>query len=104
MKPSVQEDRLPIDSLAALNDDNSLFLLGLIPAVVIGIVALVFLAIYLFRRGKSWNELGEAMRLDEGDQPIANTDFDPTFSTQNISRLDPTVPAKRLDDDSGPQS
>jgi hypothetical protein len=99
MKPTAPDDRLPIDSLATLNDDSSLLMLGIIPAVVIIVVALIFLGIYLYRRGKSWNELGEAMRLDDGDKPIANTDFDPSFNSQNISRLDPTVPAKRLDGD-----
>lgn len=97
MTPSVHEDKLPIDSLATMNDEGTMLLLGVVPAVVVVVIAVVFTVVYFYRRSKSWNEIGEAMRLDHGDQPIANTNFDETFSTQNILRLDPTVPAKRFD-------
>jgi len=98
MKKELTGDKLPYDQLAALNQDNSLLMLGIVPLVIVVIIGILFIALNLYRRSKNWNDLGEAMRLDEGDQPVGDDDFDKNFSTQNISRLDPTLPAKRLDE------
>jgi hypothetical protein len=102
MKKELTGDKLPIDSLAALDQDNSLLMLGVVPLVIVVVIGILFLVLNMYRRSKNWNELGEAMRLDDGDQPVKDTDFDKNFSTQNISKLDPTVPAKRLDDTRDP--
>ncbi len=102
MKKELTGDKLPIDNLAALNEDNSLLMLGIVPLVIVAVIGILFLALNMYRRSKNWNELGEAMRLDDGDQPVKDTDFDKNFSTQNISKLDPTVPAKRLEDTRDP--
>jgi hypothetical protein len=104
MKTELQGDKLPIDSLATLNDDNSLLMLGIVPVAVILVLGLLFFVLQLYRRSKNWNELGEAMRLDDGDQPVGSSDFDTNFSTRNISRLEPTIPAKRLEEDDHPQT
>ncbi len=102
MKKELTSDKLPMDNLAALDQDNSLLMLGIVPLVIVVVIGVLFLIINMYRRSQNWNDLGEAMRLDEGDQPVKDTDFDKNFSTQNISRLDPTLPAKRLDDSSDP--
>ena len=102
MKKELTSDKLPIDSLAALDQDNSLLMLGVVPIVIVVVIGVLFLILNMYRRSKNWNDLGEAMRLDEGDLPVKDTDFDTNFSTQNISRLDPTMPAKRLDEKRDP--
>ena len=102
MKKELTGDKLPIDNLAALDQDNSLLMLGIVPLAVVVLIGILFLVLNMYRRSKNWNDLGEAMRLDDGDKPVKDTDFDRNFSTQNISRLDPIGPAKRLDADKDP--
>jgi len=102
MKKELTGDKLPLDNLAALDQDNTLLMLGIVPLVIVAVIGILVLVLNMYRRSKNWNDLGEAMRLDDGDQPVKDTDFDKNFSTQNISRLDPTIPAKRLDDGRDP--
>jgi hypothetical protein len=102
MKKELTGDMQPIDNLAALNQDNSLLMLGIVPLIIAVVIGVLFLILNMYRRRKNWNDLGDEMRLGEGDKPVKDTDFDRNFSTQNISRLQPTVPAKRLDDESDP--
>lgn len=103
MKTKLNTDKMPLDQLATLGDDSSLLMLGIIPVVVVVVVGIVFAILYFYRRSKNWNDLGEAMRLDDGDEPIANSNFDTNFNTQNISRMDPTMPAKRFEDSRNPE-
>lgn len=103
MKTELQTDKIPIDQLATLGDDNSLLMLGLVPLVVIVVVGVLVTILYYYRRSKNWNDLGEAMRLDDGDKPIANSNFDPSFNTQNISRLEATRPARKVEESTKPK-
>src|SRR4051812_44305668 len=58
------------DPLASLENDNSAFVLGVVPVIVMGVLFLAFLLLYLHRRRKNWNDLDEALRIDGGDTPV----------------------------------
>ena len=89
---TLQQEKVPIDQLAQLEYDKSIFFFGVVPLVVIGILAVAAVALYYFRKGKNWNELGEAMRLDDGDKPVT----DDTFNTKDIADMEPTKPSQRI--------
>jgi Mg2+/citrate symporter len=73
-------DPVPVDQLAQLDYDKGAFFFGIIPLVAIGVLCIIGLAIYLFRRGKNWNELGEEMRLPDEDVIVPTTREDEPFS------------------------
>ncbi len=89
---TLQQDRVPVDELAQLEYDKSVLFFGVVPLVVIGILALAAVGLYFFRRGKNWNELGEAMRIDDGDKPLT----DDAFNTKDIADMEPTKPSQRI--------
>jgi hypothetical protein len=64
------EEKVPVDQLARLEQDRSVLFFGMIPLLVLAGVTIMAVALYFYRRGKNWNEIGEAMRIDDGDKPI----------------------------------
>lgn len=59
------EDRVPVDLLAQLDYDKSAAFFAIVPLVIMGVLAVAIGGVYLYRRGRTWNELGESMRLDD---------------------------------------
>ena len=91
-----QQDALPIDQLAKMDGDKSLLFFGIVPLVVIGILAIIGGILYFVRRGKNWNELGEAMRGDNDETTGAQMPAASGFSTGELAEMDPTTPSRRL--------
>jgi hypothetical protein len=60
--------------------DKGAFILGLFPLVAIGVICAAGLGLYLFRRGKNWNEIGEEMRLPEDDVTVQTIPDDEPLS------------------------
>ena len=85
-------DRMPIDQLAQLEYDKGILFFGIVPIVVICAFAAVCVVLYFYRRSKNWNDLGEAMRLD--DEP--ETPQNETFATGDIAEMEPTKPSQRM--------
>lgn len=73
----VPPDKLPIGALAQMDYDKSLLWFGIVPLLAVMVVALIYAVLYYYRRGRSWNELGQAMRDEETDhnQKDAATPF-----------------------------
>ena len=84
-------DKVPIDQIAELEYDKSVLFFGVVPLVVIGVLAVICLVLYLVRRSKNWNDLGEAMRAE--DAASGNQEG---FSTQEMQAMDATKPSQRL--------
>jgi len=87
-------ETLPVNELAQLDQDKTVLFFGTIPLIAITVLALACIAVYFFRRGKNWNDLGEAMRLDpesEGKDAAVSG-----FSTREMQEMDPTKPSQRL--------
>lgn len=92
-KERLTTEPIPIDQLAQLDYDKSLFFFGIVPIFAVGSLFLVFIALYFYRRGKQWNEIGEAMRLeDDAPNPVRPSGFD----TNELVHLAPTRPAAPL--------
>lgn len=89
---TLHQDKIPVNDIAAFDDQSVLFF-GVVPLVIIGILAVAAAAVYFIRRGKNWNELGEAMRIDEGDKPVSSDD---SFNTKDIAEMEPTKPSQRI--------
>ncbi len=89
---SLTADKFPSDQVAQM-DDKSVLFFGIVPLVIIGILAIAAAALYFFRRGKNWNDLGDAMRIDEGDKPVTSDD---SFNTKDIAEMEPTKPSQRI--------
>ncbi len=85
-------DKFPLDQLALMDDKSALFF-GIVPLVIIGVLAIVAAVVYLMRRGKNWNDLGDAMRIDDGDKPVTSDD---SFNTKDIAEMEPTKPSQRI--------
>jgi len=73
-------DPVPVDQLAHMDYDKGAFILGLFPLVAIGVICAAGLGLYLFRRGKNWNEIGEEMRLPEDDVTVQTIPDDEPLS------------------------
>ena len=84
-------DKVPIDQLAELEYDKSVLFFGVVPLVVIGVLAVICLVLYIVRRSKNWNDLGESMRAEDAEP--GNQDG---FSTQEMAAMDATKPSQRL--------
>lgn len=87
------ETDLGPDPLAQMEDDQSAFVLGALPLILIvafGIAAVVF---YMVRRKKNWNELDDALKIDGGDTPVGN---DEAFTTRDLQEMEPTRPSQRM--------
>ena len=85
-------DKVPIDQLAQLEYDKGILFFGIVPIVVIAAFAAVYVALYFYRRGKNWNDLGEAMRLpDEPEAPVNET-----FATGDIAEMESTKSSQRM--------
>lgn len=80
------------DPLAKLDDDNSAFVLGMIPVIVMAVALLVGVAFYIHRRRKNWSELDDALRIDGGDTPIGSENF----TTKDMQEMDPTRPSQLM--------
>lgn len=85
-------DKIPVDQLAHMDDKGVLFF-GVLPLIIVGVLAVAAVALYFMRKGKNWNTLGEAMRIDDGDRPLANDD---SFNTKDIAEMDLTKPSQRI--------
>lgn len=86
-------DKVPVDQLAQLDYDKSVFFFGVVPILAVCGILLVYVALYFYRRGKQWNEIGEAMRLEEEPGTASRQSG---FSTAELANLDPTRPSERL--------
>ena len=91
--PQVTESLGP-DPLAKLEDDNSAFVLGMVPVIIVSVLALGCVALYFHRRRKNWNELDDVLKIDGGDSPIGHSHF----TTKDMQDLEPTRPSKPLND------
>ena len=80
------EEKVPVDQLAKLEQDRSVLFFGMIPLIVLGGVAIMAVVLYFYRRGKNWNEIGEAMRIDDGDKPIGPEGGE-AITTRDIAAL-----------------
>ncbi len=88
-------EKVPVDQLAQLEYDKSVLFFGVVPLIVIAVLAVICLVLYYVRRSKSWNELGEAMRIDDGDKPLGSGTPE-GFGTKDLQELDPTKPSQRI--------
>jgi hypothetical protein len=86
-------DKVPVDQLAQLDYDKSVFFFGIVPILAVCAILLVYVALYFYRRGKQWNEIGEAMRFEEEPGTASRQSG---FSTAELANLDPTKPSERL--------
>ena len=86
-------EQLGPDPLARLDDDNSAFVLGMVPLVLMAVLALACVIIYFIKRQKNWHELDEALRIDGGDTPVGS---DAHFTTRDLQEMDPTRPSQRV--------
>lgn len=86
-------DKVPVDQLAQLDYDKSVFFFGIVPILAVCAILLVYVALYFYRRGKQWNEIGEAMRLEEEPGTASRQSG---FSTAELANLDPTRPSEQL--------
>jgi hypothetical protein len=86
-------DKVPVDQLAQLDYDKSVFFFGIVPILAVCAILLVYVALYFYRRGKQWNEIGEAMRLEEEPGAASRQSG---FSTAELANLDPTRPSEQL--------
>jgi hypothetical protein len=81
------------DQLAQLESDKSVLFFGIVPLVIIVVAGVACGILYFARRKKNWNELGDAMRIDDGDKPIPEG---APFDSAEAGDLDPTKPSQRL--------
>lgn len=70
-----ETDKVPVDQLAYLTYEPSVFLLSTAPLMAVGTVLIIFIALVYYRRAKQWNEIGSAMRLDEEPAPPPQSHF-----------------------------
>ena len=82
---------VPIDQLAELEYDKSVLFFGVVPLVVIAVLAVICLVLYFVRRSKNWNDLGEAMRVDEG----GGRENPDGFTTEEMQAMDTTQESQR---------
>jgi hypothetical protein len=75
-------EKLPLDQLAQLDYDKSIQFFAMVPLALILALAVAYFALYLYRRTRSWNELGEAMRVHEEPQGVAAPRTTPESSLQ----------------------
>lgn len=97
---TLQQEKLDSAEMAKMDDSNALFF-GIVPLVIIGVLALGAAALYFARRGKNWNELSDSMRIDDGDKPVTS---DESFNTRDISEMEATKPSQRITELSRHQS
>lgn len=90
------EDR-PNEHMAQLENDSSVMMLGIIPLGVILLVFVTGAVMYMIRRHKNWSELGDAMRIDDGDKPLGKSGVE-QFNTRELEGMEPTRPSQRITD------
>lgn len=69
VEQSLATDKLPIDQLAHMDYDRTVFFLSTAPLWSAALILIVFIGLVYYRRAKQWNEIGPAMRLDDDVQP-----------------------------------
>lgn len=91
-------DKIPFDQLAPLDYDKSILFFGVVPMFVAGLLLVSCVALYFYRRGKQWNELGPAMRLDDPtDTTLPSQDFARAQTPQRPS-IPPAEPLSEVDE------
>jgi hypothetical protein len=86
------EVQLSPEDQAKLDDRNVLFF-GIVPVVLIVVLAIAAGVVYYVRRRKNWNELDNEMKIDDGDKPVTS---DESFNTRDIAEMEPTRPSQRI--------
>lgn len=88
------EDKTPAaaDALQTFDSDGTMFLFGVVPLIVIGALAVVWVALYLYKKKQTERDLASAM-IDDSEAVKVETS---NISTRDIQDMDPTKPSQRL--------
>lgn len=73
-------DKLPIDHLAELDADQTIFYVSVVPLFFLVALTIAWFVLYVIKRAKNWNEIGEAMRIDEEEPTHSNESFPPQLA------------------------
>jgi hypothetical protein len=92
-----QAEDKPNEHMAQLENDSSVMMLGIIPLGVILLVFVTGAVMYVIRRRKNWSELGDALRIDDGDKPLGKSAVE-HFSTRELEGMEATRPSQRITD------
>jgi hypothetical protein len=96
-QPVDGQTALPVDDLAELDQGQSVFWLGVIPVIVLGLFVLLWAVLSYWRQKKNWAELGKDLELSDDQPPITrNDDFKTGPSTDEVEKLPPTRQSSRL--------